>query len=243
MYLGLLKDKQPTRKGEHTHQCPVLSTMPSSYTPHGCHLHLGCRSFANRTSSLFHTDSLNSKPEAQCELSCPRSTQSSVPLAARPRASGRGHRVAARVGSVDPLTRPPSPTRGPAPPGAAAAPLPASPGAGCRCLARWPCWPVSWRFAVASPRRPRPQRPWRRAGEAGQQGRGGRFQSGTRSAQLKELWEPRTAGRDPDTLPPAPPRRAELGLPIRGGQVGLVSYSVGLTLSVDEKTGGKNLTF
>lgn len=71
-----------------------------------------------------------------------------------------------------PLTRPPSPTADQVPPGAAAAPLPASPGDGFRCLARWPCWPVSWRFAVASPRRPRPQRPWRRAGEAAATGAG-----------------------------------------------------------------------
>lgn len=56
-------------------------------------------------------------------------------------------------------------------------------------------------------------------------GRGGRLQTGTRSAELREAQELRTAGRGPGhtsagLAPPrrAPPRRADLGLGDRRGQ-------------------------
>lgn len=151
-------------------------------------------------------------------MSCPRSRQSWVPLGARPGGSGRGPRAAARIGNADPFTRLPSPTRGQAPPRAAAAPLPASPGAGCRCLARWPCWPVSWRFAVASPRRPRPQRPWRRAGEASAAGAG--RTPPIRNAECAaegaaEAAHHRKGPRDTSSGP-APPRRPGLVYGVEG---------------------------
>lgn len=61
----------------------------------------------------------------------------------------------------------------------------ASPGAGCRCPARWPRWPASSRTAAASPRRPRPQRPWRRAGRRCWRPRGGAngLKTGTKDAR------------------------------------------------------------